>query len=648
MSIQDLRPDPQDKPTFYLQNIYQLLADTNVSRASIPSTVAVPPPFSPPRYAIWVNLLWFSSLAISLTGALLATMFQQWTRRYIMLSQQLGNPIKRARLRQFFFSQVDWHIMLANDVVPTLLHLSVFLFFAGLLILLKNINLAVFIAVVVWVVLGVGAYGYITFLPVVQPADLYFSPLASLTWQFYTDIQYHVVNLPSWLRSLFKKGIHKNHNNDASARYPTGLTPFLGRLEKKAEEIIFGKSLELDANILKSLIDDLSEDDARETLFEAIPYFYSPQVLQMEDFKKHLSSDSVTKFRQSIDKFLDQTLSSESLSELARSHRFLTCLKATYQVLGKRARTSIAARIINSKNWIDVPTSPEIGHILRGWRTNTESWIATTGSCIIARIIAGEGEHDDTWKALTKCQLGMTDEELQQNLDHGNGVLMANLIATTRLFFENGLHFPDILRSISRFNVRDTLPDQQRDFCNLWDEIVQYVRDRHNGSDRVFILQEIRHVYDALHPTGPIAEAAPAHTAENDDHLHPERSFSLCANPQTHLFATTRYTTVSHQSAAPPTNEPEPPIVTLDIPHVSQQISPVSASPLTDNSSPLVPLSPLGAIPVEVHSHIPPALEFSYSTTTSRTLPTPREVSFSDPSATGTSTSTSRLGKGPV
>ncbi|KAH9976567.1 hypothetical protein BJV77DRAFT_926366, partial [Russula vinacea] len=106
-----------------------------------------PPPFSPPRYAIWVNLLWFSSLAISLTGALLATMFQQWTRRYIMLSQQLGNPIKRARLRQFFFSQVDWHIMLANDVVPTLLHLSVFLFFAGLLILLKNINLAVFIAV---------------------------------------------------------------------------------------------------------------------------------------------------------------------------------------------------------------------------------------------------------------------------------------------------------------------------------------------------------------------------------------------------------------------------------------------------------------------------------------------------------------------
>ncbi|KAH9971547.1 hypothetical protein BGW80DRAFT_1320911, partial [Lactifluus volemus] len=40
ISVQDLRPNPQDTSAFYLANIYQLLADPNVSRASILATPA--------------------------------------------------------------------------------------------------------------------------------------------------------------------------------------------------------------------------------------------------------------------------------------------------------------------------------------------------------------------------------------------------------------------------------------------------------------------------------------------------------------------------------------------------------------------------------------------------------------------------------
>jgi Family of unknown function (DUF6535) len=78
VSIQDLRPNSQDTSAFYLKNILQLLADPNVSRESILATPAEPPPFSPPKYAIWVNSLWFLSLVISLTCAMLATLLQQW------------------------------------------------------------------------------------------------------------------------------------------------------------------------------------------------------------------------------------------------------------------------------------------------------------------------------------------------------------------------------------------------------------------------------------------------------------------------------------------------------------------------------------------------------------------------------------------
>jgi hypothetical protein len=56
-------------------------------------------PFSPPSHAIWINLLWFLSLTINLTCALLATLLQQWARRY--------NPDKRARIRAFFSEGVD-------------------------------------------------------------------------------------------------------------------------------------------------------------------------------------------------------------------------------------------------------------------------------------------------------------------------------------------------------------------------------------------------------------------------------------------------------------------------------------------------------------------------------------------------------------
>ena len=552
MSIQDLRPNPQDNSTFYLENIYQLLADPNVTRASISSTVLKPPPLSPPRYAIWVNSLWFLSLAISLTSALLETLLQQWRRRYLNLTRSPSGPYKLALIHRFFFSGVgNWHSLFATDGVPTLLHLSVLLFFAGLLILLRNINHTVFNAVVGWIVLSNAVYACITFLPVLRPASPNYAPLSSLAWQFYTDILYPIFKL-----SHFRRGTHNMY-----ALRPTRL---LRRLEEKIGELILGKSLELDAGILESLLDNLGEDSARETFFEAIPDFYGPRV-QNDVFKNHLPLDFATKFRHSVAQFLDQTLSSDTLSELTRSRRLLACLKATYLVLGERAKMSTTYRIIRSRTWDEVPPSPEIGHFLRRWSNNPGSWISVIGRCIIARIIAGEGKHDDTWTALTKSQLGVTDDVLQEYSKHGDSVLLANLINTTRLFFKEGLQFYGILQSISGFNVQDTLPDLQRDFCNLWDEIVQYVQDRDNGSDRVFILQEIHHVYDALHPTGPMAIAAPAYTAANDDYLHPGLSFSPCPSPQTHLFPTTTYTTVSHEGIAPHTNEPS---TEFDISHV--------------------------------------------------------------------------------
>ncbi|KAI9431651.1 hypothetical protein H4582DRAFT_2062513 [Lactarius indigo] len=94
ISIQDLQLNSQDTSVFYLQNIYQLLSDPNRPYPTIPPTPSNPPTFSPPTYAVWVNALWFLSLAISLTCGLLATLLQQWACRYIKITQTWKSPHK--------------------------------------------------------------------------------------------------------------------------------------------------------------------------------------------------------------------------------------------------------------------------------------------------------------------------------------------------------------------------------------------------------------------------------------------------------------------------------------------------------------------------------------------------------------------------
>ncbi|KAI0293688.1 hypothetical protein B0F90DRAFT_1729337, partial [Multifurca ochricompacta] len=59
VSIQDIRPNSQDTSAFYLQSIYQVIANASTTQAPTPPILVNPPAFSPPKYAVWVNALWF-------------------------------------------------------------------------------------------------------------------------------------------------------------------------------------------------------------------------------------------------------------------------------------------------------------------------------------------------------------------------------------------------------------------------------------------------------------------------------------------------------------------------------------------------------------------------------------------------------------
>ncbi|KZV62421.1 hypothetical protein PENSPDRAFT_642223, partial [Peniophora sp. CONT] len=108
------------------------------------STPAVEP-FQVSTNAVIVNSLWFCSLLISLACALLATLVQDWSRNY---TRDIN---RRTRLDESLFSRASNHVHIRLGVdryhmgevvnlIVTLVHLSVILFAAGLLVFLFPIN----------------------------------------------------------------------------------------------------------------------------------------------------------------------------------------------------------------------------------------------------------------------------------------------------------------------------------------------------------------------------------------------------------------------------------------------------------------------------------------------------------------------------
>ncbi|KAH9978277.1 hypothetical protein BJV74DRAFT_141881 [Russula compacta] len=143
-------------------------------------------------------------------------------------------------------------------------------------------------------------------------------------------------------------------------------------------------------------------------------------------------------------------------------------------------------------------------------------------------------ERDDRWIALAKDQFGLPEHVLRDNIAHGdNSVLLSILIHVTRQALRSP-HDPNswlwnVLSTISRFDIRHTIPGLQHEFCALWNGIILEARNRGRYSPPVYLLQEIRHAYIALHRG---TEAAPttfsASTDPNDRALSFPLSYPLC------------------------------------------------------------------------------------------------------------------------
>ncbi|KAH9963423.1 hypothetical protein BGW80DRAFT_850216 [Lactifluus volemus] len=325
VSIHDLKPGSQDTSAFYLRNIYQLLADSNVS---ILASSAEPPPFSPPRSAIWVNSLWFLSLGFSLTCALLATSLQQWTRRYIKNTQSpryRDSPHKRARIRAFFAGGINkLGLPRFVEVLATLLHLSLFLFFSGLLIFVFHINHTLFLPVAGLTGILATLYSLFTVVPILRHDSPYYSPISLSIWHLYARFSYEAFSILTFISSshYFKR--------ETWARFKEQTEASRKRLSqsmaKTVQDTVSKLSAQLDGQVLRWTFDALREDHEMEQFFKGIPDFCRSKVVTNP--KQVLAKLSNAELARALATFLNHTWSPNSLSEKVEARRLMVCMKA--------------------------------------------------------------------------------------------------------------------------------------------------------------------------------------------------------------------------------------------------------------------------------------------------------------------------------
>jgi Family of unknown function (DUF6535) len=494
VSMQDLKPNFQRASAFYLENIYRTLGNSNASQISTSSPLATPPVLSPPRYAIWVNSLWFLSLLISLAGAALTSLVQHWVHRYITVTQQPWHtPDQRARIRAFFANR-PWgpYVTWGSDRSPFYLHLSLFLFMAGCAIYLFNLNRAVFYAVVCWITIFATVYIIVTVGGIFVPHELLYTPFSPLLLHIFLIISYAMLQVCSYIRPLdmLFNGARKRYRR-LSDRYSDGFIPGIWKV---AEETTSNPSPEIDASVIERILLALDDDHALEAFFTTIPGFCNSNIVNVP-----LPSPVGTELRQALDGFLDRTFSSNSIPESVKSDRLFTSLNAAHAALEPSVVSNILDDIFNGR-WGEALQSVEIGLSLRRWGHGKSDLVDSNIRRIVACIVASARRQDDRWTKLAKDEFGVPDRVFRDYLTHGDTIPLAILIHSTRQALQTRRPQRDVLRSLSQINIRDTLPELQHEFCALWNEIVLEA-NASDGVDQslIYILPEIRHLFEALH-----------------------------------------------------------------------------------------------------------------------------------------------------
>jgi hypothetical protein len=275
-------------------------------------------------------------------------------------------------VRAFFADGVnEMHLPWVVEALPALIHLSLFLFFSGLVVFLFNINHNVCISVIWWIGLFSIVYVWITLMPIFRHDSPYYAPLSSIAWSLHASTLYALFTILAFITSGGCGSMQAFRRFRAlSEHYGAWM---LGGVQKAAEEAASKQSQKIDLGILDWTIGALGEDDRLEKFFEAIPGFANSQMVK--DFQKPLPDMFRSRLVDSVCGLLDRTLLSNSVYEEVKIRRLVICMNAANAICDPYHIYGILSHLSRLR-FDQAPQSIQAAQVLARWCTSSEDHVA--------------------------------------------------------------------------------------------------------------------------------------------------------------------------------------------------------------------------------------------------------------------------------
>lgn len=267
-----LQPDTSGQMLVYLAAISQQLAassNPSISNQPAPSVDQLSGSFRVDNQTLRVNAYWFVSLTLSLICAFSATLVKQWARNYMVEIARQSVVYKRARVRAFLFEGIQsFHLPALVHAIPTLLHLSLLIFFIGLVeFLLPTSHLLAYLFLGI-LIAGFSLYAFTLVAPCFSFQCPYQTPLSDA---FFRIVRYSRECTP---RIRIRQGAKKEYGYTT---FGTKKGPWSAKSIADARELLaVESSRERDSRDMRSLnwtLEQLTEDYELDPFMEGLKGF---------------------------------------------------------------------------------------------------------------------------------------------------------------------------------------------------------------------------------------------------------------------------------------------------------------------------------------------------------------------------------------
>ena len=404
-SFQSLQKDPNAITQSLLSQISQQLPGSPNSNTTTAGPSVNANSFSPPASAVFVNAVWIVSLVLSLTCALMATLLQQWARRYLQLTQRNHPPHVRAHIREYFALGADrFRISALVEALPALLLISVLFFFSGLVVyafrannIVASITLAITAFCIVW-------YLALSLAPLAFHDCPYQTPLSTLFWFFAQMIPLSVFSVAHCGVKFFyhKSGLvstdvverFRSRQLNKKETFSQGMISMFEGSAKRSSPDIYRSALCRTLNLL-------DDDHELEEFVAGIPGLSESEALRT--FDEHSPNDGgrvvlaalpgPTAFHDQLPWSivqLSQRATTSGFSEFIRQRRTQACLKALYYIPGaiRDVLAPYAARTYYCLEILPLLNSSESLDLIEELRDTADDDVALSVRCVAATISA--------------------------------------------------------------------------------------------------------------------------------------------------------------------------------------------------------------------------------------------------------------------